>query len=257
LVLVLGSEEAGPSAPLQDDKSLGGEKKQMLDNWLCEFIPVFRKTGARMRRILNFGGTALVAACTLFGALLVAIPGGAAFAQAGATDIPEVGTEAPEFALSTPQGKEVKLSALLGKKMVVLIVLRGYPGTQSPECQKQVHDFKAKADKFRAQGVELLLVYPGPPDQASAKAREFLTPEGSLPSNFHLVVDPDYKVTTRYGLRWDAPQETAYPSTFVIARDGEVRFRKVSREHGDRTSADEVLALVEKARQEDGEAVPR
>jgi peroxiredoxin len=145
----------------------------------------------------------------------------------------------------------------LGKAAVVLIVLRGYPGDQSPECQKQVHDFKAKADKFKAAGVELLFVYPGPLDQASAKAREFLKPEGALPANFHLVVDPDYKVTTRYGLRWDAPKETAYPATFLIAPDGEVRFSNVSREHGGRTTADEMLAVVEKARQQEGGAVPR
>jgi peroxiredoxin len=130
-------------------------------------------------------------------------------------------------------------------------------GTSARFARSRWHDFKAKADKFRAQGVELLLVYPGPVDAVSAKAREFLAPEGALPANFHLVVDPDYKVTTRYGLRWAAAQETAYPATFVIARDGEVRFRKVSREHGDRTTADEMLAEVAKAREADGEAAPR
>ena len=210
-----------------------------------------------MRRNMNFGRTALLAACALLGGLLVALPVGAAFAQAGNAEIPEVGTEAPEFTLSTPEGKAVRLSSLLGRTAVVLIVLRGYPGSQNPECQKPVHDFKAKADKFRALGVELLLVYPGPADQASAKAREFLAPEGKLPSNFHLVVDPDYKMTKRYGLRWDAPHETAYPATFVIAPDAEVRFCKVSGEHGDRTTADEMLAEVAKARQEEGGAVPR
>jgi O-acetyl-ADP-ribose deacetylase (regulator of RNase III) len=34
-----------------------------------------------------------------------------------------------------------------------------------------------------------------------------------LPSNIVLVTDPDYTVTNLYGLRWDAPHETAYPST--------------------------------------------
>lgn len=210
-----------------------------------------------MREILRFGGRAVLAGCMLLAATLPALFAGSVSAQAGAGEVPEVGSEAPEFTLSTPEGKPVRLSGLLAKNMVVLIVLRGYPGYQCPFCQKQVHDFKAKADKFRAQGVELLLVYPGPPDQASAKAKEFLTPEGALPANFHLVVDPDYKVTMRYGLRWNAPKETAYPSTFVIARDGEVRFRKVSREHGDRTTADEMLAEVAKARQADGGAVAR
>ena len=210
-----------------------------------------------MRTSLNIGRTAHLVACTLLGGVLVALPTGAAFAQTGSGDIPEVGTEAPEFKLSTPEGTEIRLSSLLVKTGVVLIVLRGYPGSQSPECQKQFHDFKAKADKFGALGVQLLLVYPGPADQVIAKAREFLASEGKLPANVHLLVDPDYKMTTRYGLRWDAPHETAYPATFVIAPDAEVRFCKVSREHGDRPNADEMLAIVEKARQEQGGAVLR
>jgi peroxiredoxin len=228
-----------------------------MDNYWCDFIPVFRKTGERMLKNLKFGRRTRLAVCMLFGALLVGLPAGGAFAQAGPADVPEMGTEAPEFALSTPEGKEVRLSSLLVKTAVVLIVLRGYPGSQSPECQKQVHDFKAKADKFRALGVQLLVVYPGPADQASAKAREFLAAEGKLPANFHLVVDPDYKMTERYGLRWDAPNETAYPATFVIAPDAEVRFSQVSREHGNRPTADEILAVVEKARQAEGGAVLR
>jgi peroxiredoxin len=210
-----------------------------------------------MLKKLKFGRRTRLAVCMLFGALLVGVPAGAAFGQAGPADIPEVGSEAPEFKLSTPEGKEVRLSSLLVKTAVVLIVLRGYPGSQSPECKKQVQDFKTKADKFRALGVQLLLVYPGPADQASAKAREFLASEGTLPANVHLVVDPDYKMTTRYGLRWDAPNETAYPATFVIAPDAEVRFCKVSSGHGDRPTADEMLAVVEKARQEQGGAVLR
>ncbi len=201
-----------------------------------------------MRKTLNFGGTTKIGARLLLVGLLIALPGGAAFAQAVPGETPGVGTEAPDFSLSTPEGKPVRLSALTAKGPVVLIVLRGYPGYQCPYCQKQVHDFKVNAERFRAQHIELLLVYPGPPDQASTKAKEFLAPEGSLPANFHLVVDPDYKMTKQYGLRWDAPHETAYPSTFVIAPDGEVRWNKISHEHGDRTTADEVLAAVEQVK---------
>ena len=47
-----------------------------------------------------------------------------------------------------------------------------------------------------------------------------------------------------YGLRWDAPNETAYPSTFIVHRDGLIRFAKVSRTHGGRASATEVLAAL-------------
>lgn len=65
-----------------------------------------------------------------------------------------------------------------------------------------------------------------------------------LPAWYHFVVDSDLKVVNLYGLRWDASQETAYPSTFVIDRAGVVRFAKISHSHGDRSSAPEVLAVL-------------
>ena len=72
------------------------------------------------------------------------------------------------------------------------------------------------------------------------RAKEFLDNK-TLPANMHLVVDPDYRVTNLYGLRWDAPHETAYPTTFILARGGKVAFRKISHEHGDRLSAADAL----------------
>jgi hypothetical protein len=57
-------------------------------------------------------------------------------------------------------------------------------------------------------------------------------------------MDPDYKFTNAYRLRWDAPRETAYPSTFVIDRERKVRFAKVSKTHGGRATASEVLKAL-------------
>jgi peroxiredoxin len=163
-------------------------------------------------------------------------------------ETPDVGSKAPDFTLSTPEGTQVQLSDLTAKGRVVLIALRGYPGYQCPYCQKQAHDFQVNADKFAAQGVQLLLVYPGPPDSLDKRAQEFLAKAGTLPSNFHLVIDPDYKFTNQYGLRWDAPHETAYPSTFVLDQHGVILSRKISHSHGDRTTADEVLADLTKTK---------
>jgi peroxiredoxin len=163
-------------------------------------------------------------------------------------ETPDVGSKAPDFTLSTPEGASVRLSDLTAKNKVVLVVLRGYPGYQCPYCQRQVHDFQVNADKFSAKGIQLLLVYPGPPADLEKRAQEFLAKEGPLPANFHLVIDPDYKFTNQYGLRWDAPHETAYPSTFLIDQQGIITSRKISHTHGDRTSADDVLADLAKTK---------
>ena len=158
-----------------------------------------------------------------------------------AAQTPEIGSKAPDFTLSTPEGAPIRLSDLTAKGKVVLIVLRGYPGYQCPYCQHQVHDFQVNAGKFATQDIQLLLVYPGPPADLDKRAQEFLAKEGTLPANFHLVIDPDYKFTNQYGLRWDAPHETAYPSTFLIDHNGNITARKISHTHGDRTTAEDVL----------------
>lgn len=159
---------------------------------------------------------------------------------------PDVGQKAPAFTLATPDGKLVSLAASTAKGPVVLVVLRGYPGYQCPFCARQVHDFIENADKFAALRTQVLLVYPGPPAELDQKAREFMAKENPLPPGIHLVVDPDYKFTRQYGLRWDAPHETAYPTTFLIDRHDTIFFRKISREHGDRTTAADMLAELQR-----------
>jgi peroxiredoxin len=159
-----------------------------------------------------------------------------------AAETPDIGQKAPDFTLSTPEGHPLSLSTLSSKGTVVLIVLRGFPGYQCPYCQRQVHDFVTNSDRFAALGVQVLLVYPGPSADLDQRAKEFLAKQNELPANLHLVIDPNYKFTNQYGLRWDAPKETAYPTTFLIDRHGVVFFRKISRAHGDRTTAEDVLS---------------
>jgi thioredoxin-dependent peroxiredoxin len=154
---------------------------------------------------------------------------------------PAVGTKAPDFTLSTPTGKTVQMSSKLRGHGLVLVVLRGFPGYQCPYCVKQVHDFVEHAADFEARKIRVLLVYPGPPAALDDHAKDFLAKQADLPGNITLVTDPDYKVTNLYGLRWDAPHETAYPSTFILNPKGVIAFEKISHSHGDRLSAQDTL----------------
>jgi peroxiredoxin len=169
----------------------------------------------------------------------------AAALQLAATPPPTVGEKARDFTLSTPEGKHVRLSDVMSRGPVVLVVLRGYPGYQCPYCNRQVQDFIQKAQSFADAGAHIVLVYPGPAQDLGAKANKFLA-DKKLPDHFDLVLDPDYEVTNLYGLRWDAPHETAYPSTFPIDRRGTIFFSKIVKEHGARTSAAEILDALPK-----------
>src|SRR6202162_2519867 len=104
---------------------------------------------------------------------------------------PMVGEKAPDFALSTVQGKTIRLSEVAAKGPVVLVVLRGYPGYQCPFCNRQVQDFIQNAHRFAEAGARVLLVYPGPPQDLGSRANEFLA-DKTLPNNIELVLDPGY-----------------------------------------------------------------
>lgn len=153
---------------------------------------------------------------------------------------PKVGDHVADFELKTPSGEKATLSTVTNDGDALVVVLRGYPGYQCPLCSRQYGEFASKADAFAAQGKSLVFVYPGGVDDLGAKADEFLKGK-TVPKNVTFLLDPHYKFTNAWGLRWDAPRETAYPSTFVVGKDGVVKSARVSKSHGGRTSASSYL----------------
>jgi peroxiredoxin len=157
---------------------------------------------------------------------------------------PAVGDPAPEFALKALDGRSVRLSELTKEQPVVLIVLRGWPGYQCPMCSRQVKEFVDAAAQFKAVKAKVVMIYPGPSEELQTHAEDFVKDQ-VLPADFVFLLDPAYEFTLAYGLRWDAPGETAYPSTFIIDRARHVRFAKVSRTHGGRTQPAEVIEALQ------------
>lgn len=158
---------------------------------------------------------------------------------------PKVGDKAADFTLKTIAGEEVSLAKSYAKNPVVLVVLRGWPGYQCPICTRQVSELLSQQEALKSHGAQVLLVYPGPAKQLTDHAKEFVNGK-NLPEHFAFVTDPDYTMVNAWQLRWDAPKETAYPSTFVIDRRGVIRFVTVSKSHGGRAKTADVLTALEK-----------
>ena len=156
---------------------------------------------------------------------------------------PKVGDKARDFTLQSLDGATVRLSEEVSRGALVLVVLRGWPGYQCPFCTRQFGDYLANAAKFDEIGARVLFVYPGPNDGLKAHAEAFAA-RRPIPSTFRVLLDPGYMFTQAYGLRWEAPNETAYPSTFVVNKDGVVTFAHTSRSHGDRVAAESVLKAL-------------
>lgn len=194
------------------------------------------------RCLRRFAFDQFLTAAVLLAALAAVSP---LFAAGGSGKAPKLGEEAPPFSLLDLDGQRVTLAGELTHGPVVLVLLRGWPGYQCPFCTRQFADFLGHAPAFEAVGARVVWVYPGPSDSVQQHAREFLASR-ALPSSFRVTTDPDYVFTNAYGLRWDAPQETAYPATFVVDRGATVRFAQISIGHDGRALASDVLKALER-----------
>ena len=202
----------------------------------------------KVRQKLGAAGAATIAAVFV---LAAAIPFGRAVQatqmapMAGSTAPPTVGQKAPDFSLVAVDGATVSLSSEVARGAVVLVVLRGWPGYQCPFCTRQFGEYMTKAADVTATGAHVLFVYPGPADGLKEHA-DGLLKSTTLPAAYRVLLDPGYTFTLAYGLRWDAPMETAYPSTFVIDKSGTVVFARTSHAHDDRVPVADVLTALRK-----------
>ncbi len=161
---------------------------------------------------------------------------------------PKEGTKVDNFSGTTMNGHVFELSEYIQEGSVALVMLRGFPGYQCPVCSTQVAGYIAKAEEFEKQNTPVVFIYPGKVKDLDKKAKEFTTPlesEQDLPTNFIFVIDHDYKITNLLDLRWNAPNETAYPAAFVIDHKGYIQYAKISDNHRGRATADEILEVLD------------
>jgi peroxiredoxin len=199
-----------------------------------------------MRKLICSAAAAMLSASILALPSIVQITYAEPTTRESVSQPPAVGDPAPAMALQTLAGEEVQLAELRKKGPVVLIVLRGWVGYQCPVCTKQVGDFVAHVQELEKAGAQVVLVYPGSAEKLKQHAEDFEKGK-QIPASFSFVTDPDLKFTRDWGLRWNTKGETAYPSTFIIDREGIVRFAKISHSHGDRANASETLKALAEA----------
>jgi thiol-disulfide isomerase/thioredoxin len=121
---------------------------------------------------------------------------------------PQVGSPAPDFHLTTLEGKPVALADYRGKT----VVLNDW-ATWCPPCREEAPDLIAAAKKFGAKGD---VVFLGVDSSESAPiVRAFLA---AKPMGYAQSIDRDHAFSKAYDVR-------VYPTTFVISPDGVLRAR--------------------------------
>jgi peroxiredoxin len=131
---------------------------------------------------------------------------------------PEVGSEAPDFALRDENRDEVRLSSLRGKNVVLVF----YPLAFSPTCTGELQDISGAADKYDAAGAEVFGISVDSPYVLKAFKRD----EGlraRLLSDFH----PKGAVAKEYGA-YIEEAGIATRATFVIDKNGKIAHKVVS-----------------------------
>src|SRR5579862_1852994 len=85
-------------------------------------------------------------------AAFVVLFAGVSLQRALASDVPAVGTEAPDFTLSSQEGKPVNLRDFKGK----WVVLYFYPKDFTSGCTLEAHNFQRDLEKYEKANAVIL-----------------------------------------------------------------------------------------------------
>lgn len=164
---------------------------------------------------------------------------------AGPSNAPKVGEKVPDFDLPVVGQEDsfLQLSDEYDQGIVVVIVLRGYPNYQCVNCSRQLSTLRNRARVLGEHVHRVVLVYPGEGSTLKQNAKRFVGSR-KLPESFVVVRDQDMQMVDDWGLRWNKRSETAYPATFIVDKNGRVRWSKISESHAGRSTAEEILKEV-------------
>ena len=142
-------------------------------------------------------------------------------------------------------GNPVRLDQYAGNKNVLLVFTRGFSGQLCPFCTTQTSRLIANYDKFTERDTEVLLVYPGQKDQLGQFLAASMENTGAQRFPFPVLLDEDLAAVKQLGIA----AQLAYPSTFIIDKQGSVKLSYVGQNPIDRPSIKALLDQLDRLQQ--------
>ncbi len=144
--------------------------------------------------------------------LVVAILMVSVAAMVRAADPPAVGVMAPDFKLTSQEGKVVNLHDFKGK----WVVLYFYPKDFTNGCTIEAHGFQTDLPKYQAHKATIV----GVSVDSADSHKDFCAKEGL---DFTLLSDVEHKVSATYGsLNAAGSNEVAARKTFIVDPTGKI-----------------------------------
>jgi peroxiredoxin len=143
---------------------------------------------------------------------------------------------------SDPEGNEVKLSDIMTKDYLVLVITRGWYGGVCFYCASQTSRWARRFDELEPYNAQLAVIFPTETVDESVKIDELekRIKKGQIPNEeipYPILLDINLSSVDQLGIRSDL----AKPSTYIIDREGRVRFAYVGESIADRPTVDSVL----------------
>ncbi|WP_405326086.1 peroxiredoxin-like family protein [Leeuwenhoekiella sp. LLG6367-2.1] len=170
----------------------------------------------------------------------------------------QINQQAPHFELPNQEGKQILLDDLLAKGPVVITF---YRGDWCPYCNLQLRALQARLNDIHQLGATLVAISPQVPDGS-------LTESEIAKMEFMVLSDQDAKIASEYGVTWKVPEFLldhmridrqldlvqinngnglilSIPATFVIGKDGLVKWSYVNVDYRTRSEPDDIIKALE------------
>jgi peroxiredoxin len=184
-----------------------------------------------------------------------------AVAVAGCDRVPDDGVEFTKVTQSQPitiedfsdlrftdkDGSEVQLADAMTHEYLVLIVTRGWYGGVCFYCASQTSRWARRFDELEPYDAQLVVIFPTESEADAPKLDEIdkRIRRGEIPNDtipYPILLDINLTGVDQLGIR----AELAKPSTYIIDRNGRVRFAYVGESIADRPTVDSVLKQLAK-----------